>query len=92
MEVVVSLVGTAVFKTVEPYGKHAVGGFDSHALPPFSNVPFRPDRLSAFSAGCSVWKNIDSVNIKRGPTQELKWNIAVFVNRRFFVNRWSAIR
>jgi len=35
MEVVVSLVGTAVFKTVEPYGKHAVGGFDSHALPPF---------------------------------------------------------
>ena len=42
---VVSLVGTAVFKTVEPYGKHAVGGFDSHALPPF----FHPGRLPSLT-------------------------------------------
>ena len=35
-EVLVRLVAAAVFKTVGPYVKHAVGGFDSHALPPFS--------------------------------------------------------
>ena len=32
---VAQLVLATVFKTVEPYVKHAVGGFDSHALPPF---------------------------------------------------------
>ena len=32
----VKLVLAAVFKTVGPYKKHAAGGFDSHALPPFS--------------------------------------------------------
>ena len=29
------LVPGSVFKTGELYGNHAVGGFDSHALPPF---------------------------------------------------------
>ena len=33
MEVLADLVIAAVFKTVGPYEKHAVGGFDSHALP-----------------------------------------------------------
>ncbi len=32
-EVPAQLVLAAVFKTVGPYEKHAVGGFDSHALP-----------------------------------------------------------
>ena len=32
------LVPGSVFKTGEPYGNHAVGGFDSHALPPFWNL------------------------------------------------------
>ena len=35
VEVPVRLVAAAVFKTVGPYVKHAAGGFDSHALPPF---------------------------------------------------------
>ena len=34
-EVVAQLVLASVFKTGEPCVKHAVGGFDSHALPPF---------------------------------------------------------
>ncbi len=34
------LVPCAVFKTVEPHGKHGAGGFDSHALPPFFRQPF----------------------------------------------------
>ena len=29
------LVQAAVFKTVGPHGNHVVGGFDSHAFPPF---------------------------------------------------------
>ena len=33
LEVPALLVGAAVFKTVGLYEKHAVGGFDSHALP-----------------------------------------------------------
>ena len=36
MEVLPRLVPGTVFKTVEPYGNHVVGGFDSHAFPPFS--------------------------------------------------------
>ena len=35
LEVLAHLVVAAVFKTVEPYVNRAVGGFDSHALPPF---------------------------------------------------------
>ena len=35
MEVLPRLVPGTVFKTVEPHGNHVVGGFDSHALPPF---------------------------------------------------------
>ena len=52
LEVLVRLVAAAVFKTVGPYVKHAVGGFDSHALPPFllamaRSVPSR--RVQPFS-------------------------------------------
>jgi hypothetical protein len=35
MEVLAQLVLATVFKTVGSYGNHAIGGFDSHALPPF---------------------------------------------------------
>ena len=35
LEVLAHLVVAAVFKTVEPYVNRTVGGFDSHALPPF---------------------------------------------------------
>ena len=35
MEVLPRLVPGTVFKTVEPHGNHVVGGFDSHAFPPF---------------------------------------------------------
>ena len=41
MEVLADLVIAAVFKTVGPYEKHAVGGFDSHALPLFVSRPNR---------------------------------------------------
>ena len=34
-EVFVHLVVATVFKTAEPYVNRAVGGFDSHTLPPF---------------------------------------------------------
>ena len=37
----------AVFKTVEPYGKHTVGGFDSHALPPFFSCAKFAESLTA---------------------------------------------
>ena len=40
----------AVFKTVEPHGKHGVGGFDSHALPPFISGPFISGQWQAFTA------------------------------------------
>ena len=40
-EVLAHLVVAAVFKTVEPYVNRAVGGFDSHALPPFLCAPGR---------------------------------------------------
>ena len=36
MEVDPRLVPGAVFKTVGLHGNHVAGGFDSHALPPFS--------------------------------------------------------
>ena len=35
VEVFVHLVVATVFKTAEPYVNRAVGGFDSHTLPPF---------------------------------------------------------
>ncbi len=38
MEVDPGLVPGSVFKTVGLHGNHVAGGFDSHALPPFSNV------------------------------------------------------
>ena len=41
LEVLAHLVVAAVFKTVEPYVNRAVGGFDSHALPPFFLAPGR---------------------------------------------------
>jgi hypothetical protein len=40
-EVLAHLVVAAVFKTVEPYVNRTVGGFDSHALPPFLCAPGR---------------------------------------------------
>ena len=53
MEVLADLVIAAVFKTVGLYEKHAVGGFDSHALPLLdvaNQVFYRPvARLSAVS-------------------------------------------
>ena len=42
MEVLALLVQATVFKTVGLHGNHVIGGFDSHALPPFkfrSNCP-----------------------------------------------------
>ena len=61
-EVEPGLVPGAVFKTVEPYVKHAVGGFDSHALPPFFSVvcdaTIKGTRPSDFS-GLHVYPKLD---------------------------------
>jgi hypothetical protein len=49
VEVLSGLVPLAVFKTVGSYVKRAVGGFDSHALPPFrahSNSNFTSPSIS----------------------------------------------
>ena len=49
-EVLAQLVLVAVFKTVGSYGNHVIGGFDSHALPPFSY--FRSGTATADTLGC----------------------------------------
>ena len=53
MEVLAHLVVAAVFKTVEPYVNRTVGGFDSHALPPFlcASLPQRHGPLVSASPG-----------------------------------------
>ncbi len=45
VEVLAQLVLASVFKTVGPYVNRAVGGFDSHALPPFFLAAGRADLL-----------------------------------------------
>ena len=37
-EVLAQLVLVAVFKTVGSHGNHVIGGFDSHAFPPFFHL------------------------------------------------------
>ena len=63
MEVLARLVVAAVFKTVGPYVKHAVGGFDSHALPPYfhrtperkvETMPGQLGKTSAFTSRTKV--------------------------------------
>ena len=63
----VKLVLAAVFKTVGPYVKHAAGGFDSHALPPFS--------LQSRQIGGQpryVRQNLQMAGLKRGQANRLK--------------------
>ena len=87
MEVVVSLVGTAVFKTVEPYGKHAVGGFDSHALPPFFVVP----TVTGSCNGRGHAQNaIDGYGFSRIPFLSKRY-VAILVDWRFVHHRGSAV-
>ncbi len=69
-EVPARLVAAAVFKTVGSYVKHAIGGFDSHALPPslaLREAPARhggpavrqgrspPQCFRTRSVSCSSW-------------------------------------
>jgi hypothetical protein len=49
-EVLLELVLGAAFKAVGPYVKRAVGGFDSHSLPPFFSLG---PRLSGTGSGDS---------------------------------------
>ena len=74
MEVVAQLVLASVFKTGEPCVKHAVGGFDSHALPPFRPAGEDCDQATHQA---SLFQN----------GQRLKRNVirCVFINGRLFV-------
>ena len=47
LEVRVRLVAASVFKTAGPHDNREVGGFDSHALPPFSSRYSAPTRVTS---------------------------------------------
>jgi len=57
----------AVFKTVGPYASRAAGGFDSHALPPFSFGVFAPCRN--FSRNLATLKGLPAVLRKLAPVR-----------------------
>lgn len=46
LEVLALLVQATVFKIAGSHGNHVIGGFDSHALPPFSLRSVQADDLT----------------------------------------------
>ena len=88
MEVLPRLVPGTVFKTVEPHGNHVVGGFDSHAFPPFCrtviriqscrSIPNAQDPPAACFSTVTVLPFLDQMQLQVEPPK-VRLNLVVLV-------------
>ena len=67
LEMLTQLVLVAVFKTVGPHGNHVVGGFDSHAFPPFVELSttLNFQRLRVCASCFITARSFDPVSFRR---------------------------